>query len=80
MGLPEGFWGLVDQHVEVGLVNNQTALMRDGKPLVEQPGVDFADLVEAEEAVALLAAPVGNRAVGGLESSRSVRRRSALYQ
>jgi hypothetical protein len=31
--------------------------MRDGKPLVEQPGVDFAGLTQAEEAVALLAAP-----------------------
>jgi hypothetical protein len=31
--------------------------MRDGKPLVEQPGVDFAGLTQAEEAVAPLAAP-----------------------
>jgi hypothetical protein len=54
LGLSEGFWGLVDQHVDVGLVDNKPTLMRDGKPLVEQPGVDFAGLIEAEEAVALL--------------------------
>jgi hypothetical protein len=57
LGLAEGFWGLVDQHVDVGLVNNEPTLMRDGKPLVEQPGVDFAGLTQAEEAVALLATP-----------------------
>jgi hypothetical protein len=57
LGLSEGFWGLVDQHVDVGLVNNEPTLMRDGKPLVELPGVDFAGLTQAEEAVALLAAP-----------------------
>jgi hypothetical protein len=57
LGLTEGFWGLVDQHVDVGLVNNEPTLIRDGKPLVEQPGVDFTGLTQAEEAVALLAAP-----------------------
>ncbi len=57
LGLSEGFWGLVDQHVDVGLVNNEPTLMRDGRPLVELPGVDFAGLTQAEEAVALLAAP-----------------------
>jgi hypothetical protein len=57
LGLSEGFWGLVDQHVDVGVVNNKPTLMRAGKPLVEQPGFDFAGLIEAEEAVALLAAP-----------------------
>ena len=31
--------------------------MRDGKPLVEQPGVDCTGLIQAKEAVALLAAP-----------------------
>ena len=57
LGLAGGFWGLVDQHVDVGLVNNEPTLIRDGKPLVEQPGVDFTGLTQAEEAVALLAAP-----------------------
>jgi hypothetical protein len=57
LGLSEGFWGLVDQHVDVGLVNNEPTLMCDGKPLVEQTGVDFAGLTQAEETVALLAAP-----------------------
>jgi hypothetical protein len=57
LGLSEGFWGLIDQHVDVGLVDNQPMLMSDGKALVERPGVDFAGLIEAEEAVALLPAP-----------------------
>jgi hypothetical protein len=57
LGLTEGFWGLVDQHVDVGLVNNEPTLIRDGKPFVEQPGVDFTGLTQAEKAVALLAAP-----------------------
>ena len=56
LGLSEGFWGLVDQHVDVGLVDNKPTLMRDGKPLVEQPSVDFAGLTKAEEAVALFTA------------------------
>ncbi len=57
LGLASGFWGLVDQHVDVGLVNNEPTLMRDGKPLVEQPGVAFTGLTQAEEAVALLVDP-----------------------
>ena len=75
LGLSEGFWGLVDQHVDVGLVNNEPTLMRDGRPLVDQPGVDFAGLTRAEEAVALLAAPaveidqVGDIGVVRLDSS-----------
>jgi hypothetical protein len=55
--LSEGFWGLVDQHVGVGLVNNVPTLIRDGRPLVDQPGIDFSGLTHAEEAVALLAPP-----------------------
>jgi hypothetical protein len=58
LGLSEGFWGLVDRHVEVGVVNNQATLMGDGKPLVEHPGVDFSGLVQAEQAVAVLCSPV----------------------
>jgi hypothetical protein len=58
LGIVDGFWGLVDQGVEVELVDNQATLVRDGSPLVVQPGVDFSDLVGAEEAVALLA-PTG---------------------
>ena len=57
LGLSVGFWGLVDRHADVSLVNNEPTLMRDGKPLVEQPGVDFVGLTQAEEAVAFLAAP-----------------------
>ena len=58
LGVVDGFWGLVDQGVEVRLVDNQATLVRDGRPLVEQPGVDFSDLMKAEEAVVLLA-PTG---------------------
>ncbi|HLM96944.1 MAG TPA: hypothetical protein VK283_11555 [Acidimicrobiales bacterium] len=58
LGIVDGFWGLVDQGVEVRLVDNQATLVRDGRPLVEQPGVAFTDLMRAEEAVALLA-PTG---------------------
>jgi hypothetical protein len=57
LGLSEGFWGLVDRHVEVGLVNNAPTLMRDGRPLVEQPGIDFSGLTRAEQMVAVLGAP-----------------------
>jgi len=35
-------------------VDNQATLVRDGRPLLGQPGVDFAGLEEAETAVALL--------------------------
>jgi hypothetical protein len=58
--LSEGFWGLVDQHVDVGLVNNEPTLIRDGKPLVGQADVDFAGLVQAEGAVAVFTAPAVN--------------------
>lgn len=44
LGLIDGFWGLVDRGVEVGLVNNQATLLRDGKSLVEQPDVDLRGL------------------------------------
>jgi hypothetical protein len=57
LGLASGFWGLVDDGVEVALVDNETTLVRHGKPLVEDPGFDFSGLTEAEEAVALLASP-----------------------
>jgi hypothetical protein len=65
LSLNEGFWGLVDQGVDVGLVNNQATLMRDGKPLVEHAGVDFSGLNEAERAVAVLAGPTVNVAAYG---------------
>jgi hypothetical protein len=57
LDLTEGFWGLVDQGVDVGLVDNKATLMRDGRPLVEQIGVDFSGLTEAEAAVAVLGGP-----------------------
>ncbi len=57
LGLADGFWDLVDRGVEVGLVNNQPTLLRDGSPLVEQPDVELRGLMEAEAAVAALTGP-----------------------
>ncbi|HEY5250683.1 MAG TPA: hypothetical protein VIJ09_03440 [Acidimicrobiales bacterium] len=56
LGLADGFWGMVDQGVEVTLIDNQATLVRQGRPLVGQPGFDFFDLTRAEEAVADLGA------------------------
>jgi hypothetical protein len=84
LGLSEGFWGLVEQHVDVGLVDNQPTLLRDGKPLVDQPGVDFSGLMQAEEAVALLATPAvavedaGKLAIARLGSSAAGRPSDAV--
>jgi hypothetical protein len=44
LGIVHGFWGLVNQGMEVQLVDNQAALVRDGRPLTEDAGVDFSDL------------------------------------
>jgi hypothetical protein len=54
LGIANGFWGLVDQGVQVSLIDNQSTLVRHGRPLVEQPGIDLSDLVRAENAVAHL--------------------------
>src|ERR1700722_9190992 len=54
LGIERGFWGLVDQGVDVKPIDNQATLVRHGRPLVDEPGVDFSDLMKAEEAVALL--------------------------
>jgi len=53
LGIVNGFWGLVDQGVDVKLVHNEATLVRDGSPLVEHAGIDFSDLTRAEEAVAV---------------------------
>jgi hypothetical protein len=72
--LADGFWGLVDQGVEVGVVDNQATLVRDGKRFAGEAGADFAGLNEAEAAVAVLAGPavthseVGEVAVARLAS------------
>ncbi len=57
LGLTDGFWGLLDRGVEVGLVNNEATLLREGMPLVEQSDVDLRGLMEAEAAVAVLTGP-----------------------
>ena len=54
LGIVNGFWGMVDAGAEVTLIDNQATLVCHGRPLVEHPGVDFSDLMQAEEAVALL--------------------------
>jgi hypothetical protein len=82
LGITQGFWGLVDQGVDVRLIDNQAVLVRDGKPIVQQVGVDFSDLLRAEEAVALLS-PTGLRTeqVGAVAvvhlDSTSIAKRSA---
>jgi hypothetical protein len=52
--MTDGFWGFVDRGVDVIMIEDQAILVRDGKPLAGQPGVDFTGLVKAEQAVALL--------------------------
>ena len=54
LGMTNGFWGLVDQGAEVGLVDNQSTLTRNGRPMSQEPGVGFSGLVAAEAAVAVL--------------------------
>jgi hypothetical protein len=81
LGLAEGFWGLVDQGVDVGLVNNQATLMWNGKPLIERVGVDFSGLNEAEEAVAVLAGPtIDVTAAGELAVARLATRRERTVE
>jgi hypothetical protein len=58
LGIAEGFWGLVDKGMDVTLIENQATLVRNGKPLIEDPSVDFSDLNKAEQEVALLG-PIG---------------------
>lgn len=62
LGLTDGFWGLVDLGAEVGLVDNQATLMRDGKPLVEHAEIDLTGLIRAEAVVASLTGPAANEA------------------
>ena len=54
LGISDGFWGLVDRGVDVGLVDNQATLISKGQPLVQQPGADITGLIYAEEVVAAL--------------------------
>jgi len=60
LGIVHGFWGLVNEGMDVQLIDNQVTLVRGGKPLIQDPRVDFSDLNRAEQAVALLG-PVGMR-------------------
>lgn len=76
LGLTDGFWGLVDLGIEVGLVNNQATLMRDGAPLVEHAQLDLTGLMEAEAAVAAFSGPASTEAVAlPLEAVATIRRR-----
>jgi hypothetical protein len=65
LALTEGFWGLVDQGVEVALVNNQATLVRDGTPLTEIAGANFSGLMQAEMAVASLGSPMHTMELSG---------------
>jgi hypothetical protein len=56
--IQNGFWGLVEQGMDVRLINDQGTLTKDGQPLADHFDFDFSDLIRAEEAVALLA-PTG---------------------
>ena len=57
LALSDGFWGLVDQGVEVGLVDNEATLLKDGTPYAQQPDADLTGLLQAEAAVATLGSP-----------------------
>jgi hypothetical protein len=67
LGITDGFWGLVDDGVEVQLIDGQGTLVKNGRPLAELGDVDLSGLVRAEEAVALFG-PNGMQfdRVGGL--------------
>ena len=53
-GIADGFWGLVEDGMEVRLIDDQATLVKDGHPLVDAGDVGLSGLVRAEEAVALL--------------------------
>ena len=55
LGIPAGFWGLVDRGMEVQLIDNESALFMNGQPLAEVEGFDASDLLRAEDAVASIA-------------------------
>jgi hypothetical protein len=69
LGIANGFWGLVDRGMAVALIDHQPTLVRQGRPLVDDPGVDFSDLIRAEDAVARLGplAPATNSATAPLK-------------
>ena len=52
LGMPRGFWGLVDAGVDVALVDNQPTLVRGGEPIADDTDVDLEGLIEAEAVVA----------------------------
>ena len=56
--IAHGFWGLLDDGMDVQLIDNQATLFRNGKRLIEDPNVDFSDLHRAEQAVAVVG-PIG---------------------
>lgn len=72
-----GFWGLVSRGVDVRVVDNHAELALDGSPLRELPGIDFSELLHAEEAVAVLSPsglktePIGAMVVVTLTSGAS---------
>ena len=55
LGISGGFWGLVEQGMDVQLVDNKSALFVEGRPVSEVKGFDTSDLLRAEDAVASIA-------------------------
>lgn len=75
LGIQDGFWGLVASGVGVALVDGQATLMRRGRALGKDPGVDLSGLAVAEAAVAVLC---GLGLVGSDLDDYEQRRQAAL--
>ena len=73
LGIMDGFWGLIDRGVDVGMVDNQPTLMNQGRPLTQEPGANITALVGAEEVVAALTG-VGTTLGGELEGQARIER------
>jgi hypothetical protein len=79
LGIANGFWGMVDRGAQVALIDNQATLVRHGRPLVEQPGIDFSDLRRAETAVAHLGSTSPSAELpGGVSPAAAARARRRL--
>jgi hypothetical protein len=72
--ISDGFWGLVDHGMDVGLVDDQATLMIQGRPLMQEPGADITGLLAAEEIVAALTG-VGTAFGGEPEGQAGMARR-----
>jgi hypothetical protein len=75
LNVADGFWGLVAQGVEVGIVDKQATLMRDGAPFADQPGVELSGLRRAEAAVVAVNDGGGVPAGATREAAAAIRER-----